>query len=39
MQWADFIYVLITVLAIGFLAAGYTVFNMRKIDAALVHEE
>jgi len=39
MQWPDFIYVLLTVLTIGFLASWYTVFNMRKIDTVMIHEE
>jgi len=39
MHWPDFIYVLLTVLTIGFLASWYTVFNMRKIDTVMIHEE
>jgi len=39
MQWQDFIYVMLTVLTIGFLASWYTVFNMRKIDTVIIHEE
>jgi len=39
MQWPDFIYVCLTVLTIGFLASWYTVFNMRKIDTVIIHEE
>lgn len=39
MQVTDFIYVLLTVLTIGFLAAWYPVYNMRKIDTVMIHEE
>jgi len=39
MQWQDFIYVMLTVLTIGFLASWHTVFNMRKIDTVIIHEE
>ncbi|MEI6455310.1 MAG: FtsX-like permease family protein [bacterium] len=39
MQIPDFIYIFITVMAIGFLASWLTVSNMRKIDTGMIHEE
>ena len=36
MQLSDFVYVFLTVNCIGFLAAFYTVYNIRKIDTRLV---
>ncbi len=39
MQVPDFIYIILTVTAIGFLASWFTVHNMRKIDTVTIHEE
>jgi len=39
MQLPDFIYIFLTVMAIGLIASWYPVYNMRKIDTALIHEE
>jgi lipoprotein-releasing system permease protein len=38
MQFADFLFVFITVIGIGFLAAWYPVFNIRRIDTRILNQ-
>jgi lipoprotein-releasing system permease protein len=38
MQISDFIFVFLTVIIIGFLAAWYPVYNIRKIDTHILNQ-